>query len=89
MKDKKELEKIVRGFSNHRRIEILNLLDNSPGLFVVQISERLKVNLKTIAAHTIRLHGTGSVRKDVRGNRVCHTLTPRGKSILNFLRTLE
>ncbi len=89
MKNKKELERIVRGVSNHRRIEILTLLSKSPDLSVIAISERLNVNFKTIAEHTRRLYLTGMIEKNIKGAQVQHKLTPRGRCTLKFLRTLE
>ena len=44
MKKPKQLERVVKGFANHRRIEILELLSQSPELSVVDISDKLKIN---------------------------------------------
>ena len=85
----RQLERIVRGFSNHRRIEILKLLEKYPELSVVEISEKLDVNFKTIAEHIRRLTIAGLVMKKPVGASVCHQLTKRGKAVLKFLRTLE
>lgn len=88
-KSYRQLERMVRGFSNHRRIEILELLEKSPELSVVEIAEKLNINLKTASEHTRRLAITGLALKRSAGNSVRHKLTPRAKSILKFLRTLE
>ena len=37
----RRLERIVKGFANHRRLEILELLQRTPELSVENISERL------------------------------------------------
>ncbi|MEK9186215.1 MAG: winged helix-turn-helix domain-containing protein [Patescibacteria group bacterium] len=89
MKHFKDLEKIVRGFSNHRRIEILTLLDKRPELSLWEISELLNINFKTASEHVRRLAITGLVWKRNEGNMVRHKLSDLGKSILKFLRTLE
>lgn len=89
MKNKRELEKIFKGVANHRRIEILLLLDKEPELSVVNIAYKLHCNFKTIAEHTRKLHIAGMVYKTNRGNSVSHILSPLGKSILKFCRTLE
>jgi hypothetical protein len=39
-----ELERIVRGFSNHRRIQIMELLQEHPELSVTDITGKLRVN---------------------------------------------
>jgi predicted transcriptional regulator len=83
------LERIVRGFSNHRRIQILELLQRSPELSVEEITSTLKINYKTAAEHIRRLAIPGLVLKRNEGNAVRHKLTPRAVSILKFLRTLE
>ena len=84
----KELERIVRGFSNHRRIEILALLGKQPELSVMDIAAELDVNFKTISEHIRRLAIPGLVMKRSDGVSIRHKLTPRGEIILKFLRTL-
>ena len=89
MKNKRELEKIFKGVANHRRVEILILLDEKPGLSVVGISDKLKTNFKTIAEHIRKLHISGLVFKTSHGQSVAHTVSPLGKDVLAFCRTLE
>ena len=84
-----QLERIVKGVSNHRRIEILELLQKSPELSVIDISEKLDVNFKTISEHIKRLATAGFVLKRSDGSSVRHKITNRGSAILKFLRTLE
>ena len=85
----RQLERIVKGFANHRRIQILQLLSDSPELSVTEISEKLKINFKTASEHIRRLAITGLVLKRNQGANVRHKLSPTGNSILKFLRTLE
>ncbi len=89
MKTTRQLERIVRGFSNHRRIEILGLLKKQPELSVVEIADALKINFKTASEHVRRLAIAGLVMKRNDANFVRHALMPNGKSVLKFLRTLE
>ncbi|MEK7567356.1 MAG: winged helix-turn-helix domain-containing protein [Patescibacteria group bacterium] len=89
MKNFRKLERVVKGFSNHRRIEILELLKRKPELSVVEIAEELKINFKTASEHIRRLAIAGLVIKRSEGPAVRHKLTPTGISILMFLRTLE
>lgn len=88
-KNFRQLERIVRGFSNHRRIEILELLAKQPELSVLEISEKLKINFKTGSEHIRRLAIAGLVIKRSAGNSVRYKLSDRGEGILKFLRTLE
>ena len=85
----RKLERIVRGFSNHRRIEIMELLHREPELSVIEISNRTGVNFKTAADHTRRLAIAGLVMKRNEGAAVRHRLTFQGLHVLKFLRTLE
>ncbi len=86
---KRSLERTVRGFANHRRIEIMELLGREPELSVGEMADILKVNFKTISEHVRRLAIVGIVLKRSSGPSVRHKLTLRGVSILKFLRTLE
>jgi len=85
----RKLEKTVRGFSNHRRIEIMELLASQPGLSVIEVSNALKVNFKTVSEHLRRLTNADLVSKRNIAAEVEHALTPRGRLVLKFLRTLE
>ena len=89
MKKFRHLERIVRGFSNHRRIEILQLLNKSPELSVIEVAESLNINFKTAADHIRRLAITGLVLKRNEGAAVRHAVSPAGHLVLKFLRTLE
>lgn len=84
----RSLERLVRGFSNHRRIEILELLRKQPELSVEEISRTLKVNAKTASEHVRRLAIAGLVLKRNEGAAVRHKLTERAHRVLKFLRTL-
>ena len=89
MKKPRQLERIVKGFANHRRIEILVLLDKTPELSLIEVSDELHINFKTASEHIRRLAIAGLVMKRNAGSSVRHALTNSGKSILKFLRTLE
>jgi Mn-dependent DtxR family transcriptional regulator len=86
--DYKHLEKIVKGFSNHRRIQTLEYLETRPAS-LSEISAALKVNLKTIAEHTRRLDSAGLIAKKYKGREVVHKISQLGNDILTFLRKLE
>ena len=85
----RKMERIVRGFSNHRRIAILELLARRPELSVDEISEILSINYKTASEHIRRLAIAGLIMKRNQGASVRHKLTKIGGHILKFLRTLE
>ena len=85
----RHLERIAKGFANHRRIEILMLLERHPELSLSEVSDMLKINFKTGAEHIRRLAIPGLVWKRSDGKSVRHALSPLGKNVLKFLRTLE
>lgn len=85
----KYLERIVRGFSNHRRIEIMELLFIFPELSVIEIAKKLNINFKTASEHIRKLAITGMVLKRDEYHSVRHKLTEKGTLVLKFLRTLE
>jgi len=89
MKKPRELERVVKGFANHRRIEIMLLLDKKPELSVYDIAEELKIDFRTASQHLSRLAVAGLVMKRNDASSVRHALTNRGKLILQFCRTLE
>ncbi|HBB49490.1 TPA: hypothetical protein DEQ22_00175 [Candidatus Nomurabacteria bacterium] len=88
-KTNKELERIVKGFANHRRLQVLELLYKEPELSVQEISGKLKSEFKNISAHINKMAIAGLVMKRSAGNLVRHKLTNRGKSILKFVRIME
>jgi predicted transcriptional regulator len=83
------LERIVKGFANHRRIQILELLQKHPKLSVIEIAENLDANYKTIAQHIQKMAIAGLIYKTTQSNEVEQSLTGRGVSILQFLRNIE
>ena len=89
MKRQKQLERIVKGFANHRRIEIMELLAKEPELSVFEISDKLRINFKTASEHLRRLVISGIIMKRYEGSTVRHALTQTGQNILKFLRILE
>ncbi len=83
------LERLVRGFSNHRRIQIMEVLKKTPEMSVDEIAELLDINYKTAADHLRRLAIAGLVLKKSDSTSIRHKLTNRAEYILKFLRTLE
>jgi len=83
------LERTIKGFANHRRIQILDLLKFYPELSLSEISEALNINLKTASEHLRRLAIAGLILKRHSGYAVRHKLSPKAKIVLSFLRKLE
>jgi DNA-binding transcriptional ArsR family regulator len=85
----KKIEKIVKGFANHRRIQILELLSKTPHLSVDDISQNLHVGFFTISDHIRKLADAGLVDKRYKNRFVLHSLTRRGKDILSFCKMFK
>ena len=85
----RQLERRVKGFDNHRRIEILFLLQAKPELSVDEICQRVHVGYKTGAVHVAKLAAAGLILKRNEGQTVRHKLSDRGQAVLTFLPRLE
>jgi len=85
----RKIERVVKGFANHRRIQILELLHKGPELSVDNVAEKLKIGYENASDHIRKMAITGLVMKRNQGTRVLHKLTPRAESILVFCKKLE
>lgn len=85
----RRMERIVKGFANHRRLEILDLLKREPELSVDDISERLGIGYENASDHVRKLAIASLVLKRSDGNAVRHKLTPRAESVLVFCKRLQ
>ena len=83
-----KLERIVKGFANHRRLQILDLLKKEPELSVADITTKLNIGYENTSDHIRKLAIAGLVMKRTNGTSVRHKLTPRAKSILVFCKKL-
>ena len=81
----KRLERVVKGFANHRRIEILQLLRDQPDLCIGEISEKLQIEIKTASEHVRRVVLSGLVTKRQKGREVRLRLADGTRSVLAFL----
>lgn len=85
----KKVERVVKGFANHNRLKMLELLDREPELSVDDISEKLKIGYENASDHIRKLAIAGLVMKRNDGPHVRHKLTPRAQLILAFCKKLE
>ncbi|OGZ10228.1 MAG: hypothetical protein A3D65_03990 [Candidatus Lloydbacteria bacterium RIFCSPHIGHO2_02_FULL_50_13] len=88
-KSYRQLERIIKGFANHRRIEILHLLKKEPELSVDDVSERLRMGYENASDHLRKLAIAGLVWKRYEGTTVRHKVTHRAESILVFCKKLQ
>lgn len=85
----RKLERVVKGFASHRRLQIINLLDREPELSVGEIAQKLKIGYMNASDHIRKLAISGLVLKRSDGVSVRHKITPRAKTILVFCKMLE
>jgi len=85
----RNVERLVKGFANHNRLKMLELLDREPELSVADISEKLKIGYENASDHIRKLAIAGLVMKRSDGPNVRHKLTPRAESILAFCKRLQ
>ena len=89
MKTAKQMERHLKGISNHYRIGILLLVAARDGITLEDIVGMLDANEKTIGEHTRRLYQAGLLNKKYRGKFVEHTLSPYGKTFVRFLQSFQ
>jgi DNA-binding transcriptional ArsR family regulator len=85
----RKIERVVKGFANHRRLEIMDLLKREPELSVQDISDRLRIGYENASDHIRKLAIGGLVLKRNRGTEVLHRLTPRAENVLVFCKKLQ
>ena len=89
VKTAKQMERHLKGLSNHYRIEILLLLSARKSMTFGSIVRVLRANEKTLGEHTRRLYLAGLLNKKYRGKFVEHTLSPYGKTFVAFLKSFQ
>ena len=89
IKTAKQMERHLKGMSNHYRIKILLLIAERNDITLGDIIETLGANEKTIGEHTRRLYYAGLLNKKYRGKFVEHTLSPYGKTFVRFLQSFQ
>ncbi len=89
IKTAKQMERHLKGMANHHRIEILLLIAARGTITLDEIVKELDANEKTLGEHARRLYQAGLINKKYRGNFVDHTLSPYGKTFVNFLKLFQ
>jgi len=84
----RKIERVVKGFANHRRIQILDLLNEKPELSVDDIAGKLHMGYENASDHIRKLAIAGLVMKRAYGSSVRHKLTSLAGSVLVFCKRL-
>jgi predicted transcriptional regulator len=88
IKKANQLEYIVKGFANKRRINILFLLEQNPELSVSEVAENFNINFVSVSNHLSKMMSRGLVMKRNDKKEVRHALTRKGRKVADFLKIL-
>ena len=89
MLNPKQLETIFKGCANHRRIRILELINEQASLSEIEIATHLKYCQKNTSEHLRRLRHAGLVTKHRQQNLVLHQLSALGTKMFSFAQDLK
>lgn len=73
------------GLANHRRIEIIRLLQARGSLCVNDVAGECRIDVATASQHAKRLHEAGLIKKRARGRRVELFPTKRALTLLGAI----
>ncbi len=83
------MERHLKGLANHYRIEILLLIAANEKITLDGITRAIGASEKTLGEHTRRLSQAGLINKNYRGRFVEHSLSPYGRTFVNFLKSFQ
>jgi len=89
MKSAKQFERYFKGVANHRRIEILLLVNREPNICLENISKTINSDIKNVCQHTQKLVQAGLLNKKYSGRMVGHSVSPYGKKFIGFIKAFE
>ena len=75
---RRRVERVIKGFSNHRRIQILGLLSERPEMTLQDIVMATRSTRQATSEHVRKMTIAGLVMKQYDGRFVRHRLTERG-----------
>ena len=76
---------IASGLANHRRIEIIRLLQSRGSSSVSEVATECRIDVATASQHAKRLHEAGLIKKRAQGRKVQLFPTRRASTLLGTL----
>jgi predicted transcriptional regulator len=76
---------LAGGLANHRRIEIIRVLQDRGTLCVNEVAVECGIDVATASEHAKRLHAAGLIKKRADGRRVQLFPTRRAASLLGTI----
>ncbi len=83
-----DIAKISKGTANAHRVRMMIELSAHPGQNLSELADGLNIGFKTASEHTKKLVAAGLVTKYYQGQSVEHELSPLGRKVLKFLRSI-
>ena len=80
--------KLAGGLANHRRIEMIRLLQTKGNLCVEEVAIECGLQVSTASEHARRLHEVGLIKKRAEGRRVRLFPTRRSAMLLSTIDSL-
>lgn len=77
--------KIAGGLANHRRIEIIRLLQTRGNLCVNEVAIECGIDVATASEHAKKLHEAGLIKKRAEGRKVQLFPTRRASTLLGTI----
>ncbi len=84
----RRLERLLKGFANFRRLQILELLERKPELTVDDIADALGMGYVNTSDHVRKMAVAGLVFKRRDGSATRHKLTDLAKTVIVFCKKL-
>jgi predicted transcriptional regulator len=76
---------LAAGLANHRRIEIIRLLQDRGNMCINDLAIECRIDVATASQHAKRLHEAGLVKKRAAGRKVLLFPTRRAATLLGTL----
>ena len=83
------LERVIKGFANYRRLQMLFLISEKPNLSIDEIAARMKLGYMNTSDHLRRMLLAGLLIKKNEGVTAHYQLSQRGIDILVFCKKLK
>lgn len=80
--------KIIKALANQKRLEILELLKNRPGLSLTEISLKIKLHYKSTSKHLSQLNLAELIVIDKNGRYLNTNLTRKTERLLKYINDL-
>ncbi len=89
LQDFQRIERIVKGYANHKRLQVLELLYAKPDQTTDSISDAINSSYENTSDHLRKMSAAGLLYKRNDGPNVRYKLSPRAELVLAFCKKLK